>query len=328
VTELLARVAHLALLVLAPGIFSPEPVASPAWLPFAGVAVLVAPLAFAFWLVRRFEVLEAKAALALWVLADGALIRGAHSTLAAGLPLLGGYYLAAPFFWAGLGAVFATLAGQYLGTSFKNKRMGAFFIAVAAGIFGFRDAHGRIASRSLQWRAVLDVAPAHEQALRALEGELSRDTESPERLVACIARRPDACLCRTLLAERSLRAGRAHEARSHSAAGACAGHPLSSRAAEADARATTMLERHEAAQAHAALAFAADREGRYEEARREYGEALALEPERADDHHRLVMLHWREGAKGEARAEAKRFAERFPRDGRNAELRRTVGESR
>jgi Flp pilus assembly protein TadD len=89
-----------------------------------------------------------------------------------------------------------------------------------------------------------------------------------------------------------------------------------------------MLERHEAAEAHAALAFAADREGRYEEARREYGEALALEPERADDHHRLVMLHWREGAKGEARAEAKRFAERFPRDPRNAELRRTLGESR
>lgn len=324
-TELLARIAHLALLVLAPGLFSPEPVHSPAWLPVAGLAVLVAPLAFTVWLVRRFEVLEARAALGLWILADAALIHGAHSTRAAGAPLLGAYYLAAPLFWAGLGAALATLAGQYLGTSFKNKRMGAFFLAVAIGIFGFRDAHERIASRSLQWRAVLDVAPAHEQALRALAEELSRDTEPVQRLSACVASRADACVCRTLLAERALRAGRAREAKSHVEAGACAGHPLSSRAAEADARASSMLERHEAAEAHAALAFAADREGRYEEARREYGEALALEPERADDHHRLVLLHWREGAKGEARAEAKRFAERFPRDARARALGELVG---
>lgn len=323
--ELLARTAHLALLVAAPSLGSPEPLATPAWLSLVGLAVLVAPVGVALALVRRYEVLEAKAALALWLIADVALVYGASSTARAGTPVLGAYYLAAPFFWSGLGAVLATLAGQHLGASFKNKRMGAFFLAVALGIFGFRAAHERIASPTLQWSAVLERAPAHEPALDALASELASDEEPPGRLEACVATRPGACVCRVILAERALREGRPERALAHTRAADCGGHGFAPRRAEAEGAASALVERHEAAAAHAALAFAADREGRYEEARREYVEALRLEPARADDHHRLVLLHWREGAKAEARAEAKRFAERFPRDARLRSLGELVG---
>ncbi len=324
--DLLARTAHLSLLVAAPSLSSPEPLEPPAWwMALAGALALLAPLGFALGLVRRYEVLEAKAALALWLFADAALVYGAHTTARAGAPLLGAYYLAAPFFWAGLGATLATLAGQHLGASFKNKRMGAFFLAVALGIFGFRAAHERIASPSLQWSAVLERSPAHEPALVALASALASDKEPPGRLEACVAARPGACICRVVLAERALREQRPERALVHARAAACEGHAFAARGAEAEGAALALVERHEAAEAHAALAFAADREGRYEEARREYGEALALEPERADDHHRLVLLHWREGAKHEARAEAKRFAERFPRDARLRALRELVG---
>ncbi|NUP07263.1 MAG: tetratricopeptide repeat protein [Polyangiaceae bacterium] len=201
--QLLSRVAHLLALLFAPKLLVPEPSEADGVLALFGALALVLPILGSIALFRRYESLESKVAVALWALADIALVSQAHFTLANGVPLLRGFYIAAPPVWAALGATLATLAAQHLGVSFKNKRAGAFVITVAIGIFIFRDAHEYVASTRAQWFRTLDADPAHEQALLALADDLA-DPASSQRLEACVSRRPDACVCRTIRAERAV----------------------------------------------------------------------------------------------------------------------------
>ncbi len=236
---------------------SPDPTGLGAAQAIAGLLLLIAPLAIAVVLWRRFEVLEAKAAIALWVLADAALIYGAQHSMSARTPLLSNYYVAAPFVWSGLGAIAATLAGQYLGVSFKNKRTGAFLVVMAAGIFLFRDAHELVASKDLQWREVLARDPANERALTARTERLARG-EDEEAIDACLRRKPDACICSTLRAERrvlfttgrqSARTASAREALGLVEHARCDGHPMEPRARAVRAVALGMLGQTEEAEA-------------------------------------------------------------------------------
>lgn len=215
------------------------------------------PLAIAVVLWRRFEVLEAKAAVALWVLADAALVYGAHRSMSPGTPLLSSFYWAAPFVWSGLGAIAATLAGQYLGVSFKNKRTGAFLVVMAAGIFLFRDAHDLVASKELQWREVLARDPANERALTARAERLARG-EDEEAIDACLRRSPESCICSTLRAERtvlfatgrqSARGARAREALGLIERARCDGHAMEPRARAVRAVGLAMLGQTEDAEA-------------------------------------------------------------------------------
>lgn len=237
--ELLSRVAHLVGLCLMPRALSPEPLDAGALGALLAVLVLTVPLAFAVWLYRSFRALEGKAAIALWVLADAALLYKAHATYAAGEPLLRGYYMAAPLLWSAIGATLATLAGQYLGVSFKNKRTAAFVATVGLGVFLFKDAHEYVASTKLQWRDVIARDPSHERALGALTDELSSET-----LRACVGRRPTACVCRTLLGERALDAEHGAAALEDLGQASCEGHALEPRANAARAVALALAKRY------------------------------------------------------------------------------------
>lgn len=203
--ELFNRVVQLWFLVFAPRVPAPEPTAAGTGADvLVGLLLLLGPIAFAIWLVRRFETREAKGAVAFWVLAAVALLLEARWTQSAGKPVLRGYYLAAPFVWSALGLTLATLAAQYLGVSFKNKRMGAFLITIAIGIFIFRDATDYIASEKAQWRVVLKNSPAHELALLAVAEELRNTPEGAEDLERCLKVERTSCVCQTIHAERLL----------------------------------------------------------------------------------------------------------------------------
>ncbi|MFO0554829.1 MAG: hypothetical protein U0271_41010 [Polyangiaceae bacterium] len=243
----IARVGVLALLVLAPRTTSPEPSAPSTAFALVAVALLGVGLGVSAWLMRRFDVLEAKAAVALWVLAGAALFYGAHSTEVAGRPLLSAYYLAAPPTWAALAATLATLAGQYLGVRFKNKRMGAAIVTLAIGIFVFRDAHAYIASSSEQWREALRREPAHARAWKVLSPELAKQSDFDEKLQACVAAQPDACLCRVLRAERALDRTRADAALEEAGAARCSDSESTQRLTVSKAMALALVGRDDEA---------------------------------------------------------------------------------
>ncbi len=236
--EALSRVAHLFALLFAPRLLSPDPPAGGLDFAILGAVVLIAGPALGALLVREWDALEAKIALGLWVCADIALLAAAIGTSSRGSPLLSGFYVAGPFVWSALAATAATLAGQYLGVSFKNKRMGGAIITLAIGIFIFRDANALLSSTTDQWSAALAADPDHERALFALG-----DKVSPASLDACISKRPSACACRVLRAERALDAERGAAALEELGHASCAGHRLETRAYAAQALGLAMTNR-------------------------------------------------------------------------------------
>ena len=236
--EVLSRVAHLFALLFAPRLLSPDPAAGGIDFAVVGALILIAGPAVGVVLVRQWDVLEAKLALGLWLCADLALIGTAMGTSSRGAPLLSGYYIAAPFVWSALAATMATLAGQYLGVSFKNKRMGGAIITLAIGIFIFRDASSLLSNTSDQWSAALAADPDHERALFALG-----DKVSPASLEACVTKRPSACACRVLRAERALDVERGAAALEELGHASCAGHRLERRAYAAQALGLAMTNR-------------------------------------------------------------------------------------
>ena len=246
--ELLSRVAHLIGLCITPRGLSPEPLETSGLGALLAVVLLSVPVGFTVWLYRSYGALESKVAIALWVVADAALLYKAHATYAAGEPLLRGYYLAAPLLWSAIGATLATLAGQFLGVSFKNKRTAAFVATVGIGILLFKDAHGYVASTKEQWRDVLAKDPSHERALGALSDELSHDPKATETLLGCVAKRPNACVCRTLLGERALDAERTEKALEDLTQASCDGHALEPRAKAALTQALALAKRYDEAE--------------------------------------------------------------------------------
>lgn len=256
--ELLARATYLFALVLAPRLPSPDPTELDAALALLGVVLLALPVALSWWFVRSYGALEAKAALALWVLADLAILYEAHATNARGAPLLAGYYFAAPIVWIALATLSATLAGQYLGVSFKNKRAGAAVVTLAAGLFILRDAGSYVGSPKEQWREALRREATHERALQALADELVSSAEGAAVLARCVERQPDSCSCRALRAERQLLSedapsddmdGRRNLVLVETQAASCESHPLRERAEKAEALALALLRRVDEADA-------------------------------------------------------------------------------
>jgi Flp pilus assembly protein TadD len=238
VIEVLSRVAHLFALLFAPRGLSPDPPSGSVDFAILGAFILLAGPAIGVYLVRQWDVLEAKIALGLWVCADIALVATAIGTGSRGAPLLSGFYVAAPFVWSALAATAATLAGQYLGVSFKNKRMGGAIITLVIGIFIFRDASALLSTTSDQWSAALAADADHERALFALG-----DKVTPASLEACIKKRPSACACRVPRAERALDAERGAAALEELGHASCAGHRLETRAYAAQALGLAMTNR-------------------------------------------------------------------------------------
>jgi tetratricopeptide (TPR) repeat protein len=252
VIEILSRVAHLFALLFAPRLLSPDPPSGAIDFAILGVVILLAGPAIGVFLVRQWDVLEAKVALGLWLCADIALVATAMGTSSRGSPLLSGYYVAAPFVWSAVAASAATLAGQYLGVSFKNKRMGGAIITLAIGIFIFRDASALLSSTTDQWSAALATDPDHERALFALGDKLS-----PASLDACIKRRPSACVCRVPRAERALDAERGAAALEELGQASCSGHRFEARASAALSLGLAMTNRGPEAAEAAQKALAA-----------------------------------------------------------------------
>lgn len=188
------------MLCVAPRAFSPEPGANETLLDLAGIASVLLPIPLGL-AARRLSGIPPKAALGLAIAADVALLWQAQATQAASEPLLAGYYVAAPFVWATLAAIAATIADRYLGISFKNKRLGAAIGVLALGIFVFKDASPFLASPDAQWRKVLTKSPSNLDALGRSEAALRTDAALDRAMDACLADSPDACLCRTWRAE-------------------------------------------------------------------------------------------------------------------------------
>ncbi len=242
--ELLSRVAWLFALVIAPRVPSPEPQGGSVAEALIGALLLVAgPLAgYGLW--RRFETLESKVALWLWIAASVAVGFEAQRTLSASLPLLRGYYVAAPAVWCALAACAATLAGQYAGVAWKNKRTGAAVATLAISIFVFRDAAPYIASPEQQWTRAVIEHPDHERALLALGG-----ATPPAALAACVSKHPNHCLCRLLRAERALDSAHPKEAAEDLDAAHCQGQAVEVRFLAARAESLALGSQFEQAEA-------------------------------------------------------------------------------
>lgn len=218
-TRVLDDAGRLWVLAIAPRGMSPDPDASTEGL-FVMIAismVVIAPIV-AVAAARRLEVLEARVAAGLWILASVAFSLAAAGSRAKGETLLSSYYATAPFAWGALAGTAATLAGRFLGVSFKNRRMAGAILTLLIGIFLFRDASAYVASPLQQWRAVLAESPASDGALSALEPELVKSGEIGAASRKCLASEPASCRCNAISAELKLRSGHSAEAGSEAAA--------------------------------------------------------------------------------------------------------------
>jgi Flp pilus assembly protein TadD len=296
--DTLSRVPHLVGLCLGPTLASPEPDPSPSWFAAVGLALLAGGPILGVRLARTYENLEARVTAAAWLLASIALFVGARL---ADRPLLGSYYVSAPFLWVALAATAATLAGQHLGASFRNKRMGAAVLTLAAGIFTFRAASALIADPVRQWRTTLESSPAHERALAALEGAL---TAAPAELGGaaerCIVAAPDRCRCRIWRAELRRSANDLAGIGEELNAETCATDPSLA------ARARTLR----------ALSLVA--RGELERAENEATTGLALRPDEPSMLYALALVRDRQGNAAEALSLASRASKAGA--GRDAEL--------